>query len=426
MVATFLGLLTALALMFGRHVIPEYTSEVVLPDTMLSFFFGLSLFFSLLPWVWTIFSTSGTKNTPATLAPLRSCVWDRRMYRYSIGIQILSFLGIVVVSQDLLPPIWGLALSIVYIGGILDLLKNAYIRLQYRRTASGVAEWFIESMKEAVQKRDARLHTIIFEMIFSTIVDYMHCGLFGSLKTLCQDLLTETDLWIGAIAGLRLYSVPTEQEETMLDRYMIAEAKTAKRLMWVAREACDLGTPIAFEESVLLTGKLFLAFHAHHESLGFILLVSLSQTAQTLDGKIDPMDREVEVTIGFSEVIKSLIDRSIDRRVSDKASILKVLAILETHVKASFHHEKSINPALLMQPFAEIGQMLAFSRYAALPDREEILAQLRRILAQFAAIESVSSRFEMLGPGTDTGASYREDLPFTTPREKPQEPQPRS
>jgi hypothetical protein len=197
---------------------------------------------------------------------------------------------------------------------------------------------------------------------------------------------------------------------------------TAKRLAWVIKEACVIGSPTALEESVRLTGKLFLTFHGYHPSLGFLLLVTLSQISQKAEGKIERWEFDVELMSVFSEVIKSLIDKSLERGIPDTASIIKVLAILETHVKESFRREKSVNPAFLMQPFAEIGQMLAAPRYNALKDREEIIAVLRRILAQFAAIENVTGRLEITGEGTDTKASFREDLPFTIPRAKTEDP----
>jgi hypothetical protein len=159
-----------------------------------------------------------------------------------------------------------------------------------------------------------------------------------------------------------------------------------------------------------------LTFHGYHESLGFLLLMTLVRETVRADGEIAAADRDVEVISGFSEVTKALIDRAVVRGLSDKGAILKVLAILEARVKESFRREKTINPALLMQPFAEVGQMLAGASYSTLPDREEIIAELRRILNQFAALEGVTSRLEVSVEGTDTASSFHEDLPFTAPR----------
>jgi hypothetical protein len=421
MVATFLGVLSAIALIVCANSISGFAAGLYVPDTALFFFFVVSLFFSALPWVWTLFLTLGSENNAIEACSLRSNIHDRRLYVYAGGVILSSLTGLIVVSQELVTPIWVLGCSGILIGLVLDFLRLAYFRLHYRRSAEGIADWFIETMKRAVRKRDERLHTMTFEMVFAVIIAYMQSSQPGELRLFCQKIVGAADLWLGAIARLRMFRLPSEGEESLLDRYSVAEAMTAKRLSWLVKESGDIGSPMAFEEAVRFTGRLFMAFHNFHPSLGFLLLFSLSQTSQKMEGKLERWDRDLEVSIGFSEVVKSLIDRSLDRGVSDKDSIMKVLSILETHVKVSFRQEKNMNPAFLMQPFAEIGQMLGDSRYNALPDRDEILAQLRKVLAQFAAIENVSGRLEITGAGTDTKASFREDLPFAGERKKPPE-----
>ena len=421
MMATFLAFLFAAALVLCANSVSGFAAGLYVPDTALFAFFVLSLFFSALPWVWTLFLTLGSEDNALSDTALRSNLRDRRMYLYSGAVVVASLAGLVLVSQEMIAPLWVFVCSGILIGFILDCLRLAYFRMHYRRTSEGLAEWFLETMNRSVRRRDERLHTIAFEMVFSVIIAYMYKGLPGELRLFCQKIMTGTDLWLGSIARLKMFSLPSEGEASLLDHYTVAEAMTAKRLSWLVKEACELGNPVAFEETVRFTGRLFVAFHNLHPSLGFLLLVSLSQTAQKVEGKIERWDRDLDISIGFSEIIKSLIDRSVDRSVSDKDSILKVLAILETHIRASFQQEKSINPAFLMQPFAEVGQMLGDAKYQALPDREEILAQLRRILTQFAALDAVPGHMEISGAGTDTKSSFHEDLPFT--RKPPKEPQ---
>ena len=416
MLATLIGAFTAAVLAVCVRFVPGFEAELMFPQTLFEFFFGISLFSSSLPWLWTLFLSLGAETSPLSASALRSNIDDRKMVFYSAGMVLVSLVGIVVISQPLIPMVWCFALAVVCAGIVLDLLRMAYFRLCYRRSPEGIAEWSIETMQTAIRKRDERHHTISFEMVFSLIVAYMKKGEFGALRLFCQKIVSASDLWLGSIARLSLFRIPADNEETLLDRYMLAEAMTAKRLAWVVKEACDTGSTMALEEVVRFVGKLFMAFHAHHESLGFLLLLTLSQVTQKTEGKIEAWDRNVEVLSAFSEVIKALVDRCVDRGISDKASILKVLSILETRVKETFRREKAINPAFLMQPFAEIGQMLANSRYSNFPDRDAIVADLRRILAQFAALEGVTSRLDVGGGDTDTRASFHEDLPFTTPR----------
>jgi hypothetical protein len=156
---------------------------------------------------------------------------------------------------------------------------------------------------------------------------------------------------------------------------------------------------------------MFLAFHNRHESLGQFLLYSLAQSMHRGGTPTEQIERDLEVSATFSEIVKSLIDRSTAKAISDSLTITKVLKTLDTYLKESFRLNKSINPALLMQPFAEIGNMLAAKKYDTLPDRDTILAELKRLLAQFAALETVSTHLENLSE-SDTAASYKEDLPF--------------
>lgn len=414
---TFLGICAAVALLVGL----ELEAPLTLPNTFFEVFFVVSLFFSSLPWVWTLILSLGAETNPISAKALRSNMQDRLMYLYSCGVIIASFAGIIIMSYQPIPVVWCFGISVILAGIILDLLRLAYFRLQYRRSPEGIADWFVERMKVAVRRHDERLHALSFEMVFTLIAGYIKCGELGGLRIFCQKIVAASDLWLGAMAKLSLFRIPSETEETLLDRYSLAEAMTAKRLAWIIKEACEEGSPTALEEIVRFAGKLFLSFHGYHPLLGFVILVTLSQVNQKVDGKIDRWDRDAEINAVFSEIVKSLIDKVLERRIPDTESIAKVLAILETHVKESFRREKMVNPAFLMQPFAEIGQMLAAPRYEALPDREEIIANLRRILAQFAALETVTGRIEIQGEGTDTASTFHEDLPFTRPPKMPRE-----
>lgn len=422
MIATLIGIFASLAVVVGVHMSPEFEDAFLFPDTLFAFLFGAFLLFSLLPWIWAIFLTLNTETSVVSSAAVRSNLKDRRMVLLSGAVIALCFAGIIVVSQPLISLTWSFGLCAVLLGTILDLLRAAYLRLQTRRLPEGVADWLVETMREAVRKHDEKLYTLSFETVFTLIIEYMRSGRIGSLRLFTAKILGASDLWLGSIAKIGLFRVPTEHEETFLDRYSLAEARTAKRLAWVVHEACAIGNPTAVEESVRLIGRLFLIFHAYHASLGFLLLMALSQTSQKMEETEEKRELDVEISSAFSEVIKALVDRSIERRTAETATIAKVLAILETHVKELFRREKGMNPALLMQPFAEIGQMVGSERYQALADRDEIIAHLRRILAQFAALETVAGRLEISGEGTDTKASFHEDLPFTLPRTPADEP----
>ena len=415
MIATFISLIIALVLGLGMYVVPGFDTMVVVSKGYFELFFIVCFFLSLLPWIGMLFLCQGVEVQPISVAAQRSNLADRKLYVYSASIVGVSLLGMLVAFQSPFSQIWSFAGAVLCGGLLLDLLRKTYCRLLFRRTPEGLAEWFIEVMMESAKRGDEKWHTISFEIPFGMMMIYMRNGAYGSLRLFCSRIVEMADLWLGSIARVVMFRPQSELGDSLLDRYSRAEALAARRMAWVIQEACGLGSLPGLEEATRLAGKLFITFHGHHESLGILLLVTLSQATQKDTGKIGSWDLDREVIATFSEVVKSLIKRSMDRNIADTASILQVLGILEGTVKEILRREKTMSPVLLMQPFAEIGLMLESDRYRSLPGREEILAGLRRILSQFSVFGGVTARLEEEGEVvTDTTASFKEDLPYTS------------
>jgi len=414
MLATFFSSIAAAALVAGVLFFPDLVPALSLPTMLFQIFFFFSLFLSILPWGWAIFFSPKSEQTPISGYALRSVLSDRRLYLFSTIILICSLGGILLLSQTLLPAYHTVAISFVLAGCVVDALRWAFFRIQYRRGAPGLAEWILASMQRATRRHKPEQITEYLESVFSLLISYMKNHDIGSLRLFAQKITDAAEIFLRSIAKLNLFKLSSTPQETLLDQYNVAEAMVAKRLTWVLNTALKSDSPTNFEEAVRLYATLSLAFHNQHPSLGHILLLSLSETAHKSE-RID-WDKETEVTATLSEVIKALIDNSLERKISDYDSIKKVVTLLEMHVKELFREDRRISPALLMQPFAEIGQMLAGDDYTALPDREVLLSDLKRILSQFAALESVTSRIASSDEGTDTSASYHEDMPYM-PRE---------
>ncbi len=417
MLATFVSVIMILVLGAGVHMVPEIETMMAAPKGFFELFFGVSLFLSLLPWMGMLFLSQGAEVHPITIAALRSNIADRKLCAYSASIVAVSILGMFVLLQSMFPEVWSFAGAVLCIGILLDLVRLAYCRLQFRRTPEGLAEWFIEVMMESVKRGDEKWHTICFEIPFSLMVMYMKAGAYGSLRLFCHGIVKISDLWLGSIAHLRWLRVPGEFEVSLLDRYSQAERMTAKRIAWILQEACNLGSIAAVEEATRLAGKLFVTFHTYHESLGSVLLSTLSHASQRDCGRIGARDLDMEVVWAFSDVVKSLVERCIDRNMSDTVPILKVLGVLENKVKEIFHREKNISPAFLMQPLTELGHMLAHDRYRSLSCRDEVLADLRRLAAQIPSLVGVPVRLAENGDEvTDTKASFGDERPFSSHR----------
>lgn len=420
MLGTLMSLIVGVGVGIGVHLAPEFEIIPFLSNEYFSIFFGICFFLSLLPWIGMLFLSQGAEVQPITMAALRSNIDDKKLYLYSAGILAASLSGMVIVAQSWFHQCWSLVGTMLCAGLIVDFLRMTYLRLQFRRTPEGLVEWFIEVMMRSVKRWDERWHTISLEIPFSLMLMYMKCGAYGSLRLFCHGIVRIADLWLGSIARIKLFKIPGEFEESTLDRYTYAEVTTSKRIGWIFQEACSLGSIGGIEETSRLAGKLFLTFHKHHSSLGSLLLLTLAQATQRDLGKMRLWDFEREVVSTLSTIITSLIEQSVDRNISETSTILHILSILENKVKEIAYREKTVRPALLMQPFTEVALVLERDRYRSWPGREEVVADLRRILSHFSVMEAGTAPLTETSEATDTRASFKEDVPFSSQRHKEQ------
>jgi hypothetical protein len=330
-----------------------------------------------------LYLSQGAETQPIMMAALRSNLADWKAYAYSGGILVVSLAGLFIALQLFFPLTWSFGGVVICVGILLDLLRMAYCRVQFRRTPEGIVEWFSQVTQTSVKRRDEEWHSISFEIPFTMMGVYMKCGAYGSLRLFCNGIADMASLWLGSIARLVLFRVRTEREESLLDGYTHAEMQTAKRIAWLMQKACTLGELPGLEEITRLAGKLFVSFQSQHESLGYMLLSALSNASEGDCGKIRVVDVDVEVVSTFWEVIRSLIKRSIELNISEARAIHEVVVILENKVNLIKDREKILSPTLIMQPFAEINRMLAQVQYLSFPGREDVLLDLERLFVQF-------------------------------------------
>lgn len=407
MMATIFSVVVA-GMFFGvEGVFPGALGHVLFSNYIFQGIFCLFLFLALSPFILiSFFLGKGAKN-PIVSASVRACFCDTNLYLLSAFVFAVSIVGLVVSSQNFFYDPYVFAFSIFLLGLSFDATRLCFLRIGKCFSQDSLANWIALKIRKAIRHVDERGVFESFELIFSLLASYIKHEDMSSLRLFSRRVIGLVEELLRAVSTIPIFG--KIQNDSLLDRYSMAESLTTKRLAWTMKAADKEGSPTAIEETMRLYGKLFMVFHNHHESLGFLLLVSLSHDVLVTEGS---PEKNAEVMMICSEVIKSLIDRSYERRVSEKTSIVKILTLLETHVKTCFRKDRSINPAFLMQPFAEIGQLMGDPLYASLPERDEILMELKRILTQFAALEMVSTHVDTGEQGTDTKSSYREDLPF--------------
>jgi hypothetical protein len=410
--ATFASVLITIFVLCLTSSYPSVGTTLMFPKTPFVCFFGLFLLFSLIPWKWVVrFYGNGEAHVLSQCA-LKSQTADKRIGLYLMAVYFIAFCAVALINFSSVSASYRFLYGLVSAGILIDLARKIYCRLQFRSKAEGLVQWLLESMKSAGRTPNRDDLVEAFESTFSIISSYLKIGDIASLKLFCANIVENSDFWIRASTQLPGNADGINKDASVLDSYTIVEAMVAKRMASIARETLQSESLIALETVIWFDGKLSLAFHKRHASLGYLLLLSLSLTLQQVEGKIDRTSREIEYITMLSELIKAYIDRTISTRSSDRASIFRALALLESHLKESFRKDRTINPAFLMQPFAEVGQLIADEKYALMPDKDDIIAELRRLLSQFAALEGVRAQMDIGGEGTDTKASYQEDKPF--------------
>jgi hypothetical protein len=396
MLATMVSLIAIVFLSLGVEQVPEFETILSSFEGLFTIFFEAGIFLSLLPWICMLFISQGAEVNPITIAALRSNLADNKLRLYSIGIFAVSLLGVFVSVQSLFPSCCSIAVSLLCVGLLIDLLRMAYCRFQFRRTPEGLAEWFKDVMLISVKKSDEKWYTISYEIPFTMMGMYMKSGAYGSLRLFCHAIVNTSPLWLRSIAWFKISRL-ADYDECLLDKYVDAELKLAKRLTWLLQEARDLGSLPGLEEITRLVGRVFITFHNHHESLGNRLLSMLSDVSKRDFGKIELNDVDVEVLSTFANITQLLIERCVNRNLNDADTIHKVLALYENKVTEIFSREKRVRFDYFTQPIIVLDRMLEGSRYISFPGRESVLGSIQRVLLLVSSLVETASHASVNG-----------------------------
>jgi hypothetical protein len=182
-----------------------------------------------------------------------------------------------------------------------------------------------------------------------------------------------------------------EGDPTTLDKVNFFSAFLSKRLLWLFEVALKEHMEPLAEETISTFAKITLYFARCHQDLSHLPLLFIERTCR----EALQANQEEVTTRGcqaLAELAKSLIMLSKEKNESFKELIFLVLSHLDEILKEWFKRNKELSPALLMQPFAEVGTVFIEEEYQTVPDREEILAELRRHLAEFSTLELAVSK----------------------------------
>lgn len=176
---------------------------------------------------------------------------------------------------------------------------------------------------------------------------------------------------------------------SMLDRTTYLAAFLLRRLEWIFQRALHNHVEPISEEVLKSYAKIGYTLAKFHPTLAFLPLGFLERSIETAT-LFDCEEVAGRAEVILSELIKSFIALSQEKQESYLELVLRALTHLERGVKISYKKNSGMGVALLMQPFAEIASILVEERYKTLPNRIEILAELKRILQQFGELEGES------------------------------------
>ncbi|MDB6081918.1 MAG: hypothetical protein JWO53_1190 [Chlamydiia bacterium] len=178
---------------------------------------------------------------------------------------------------------------------------------------------------------------------------------------------------------------------SFLDKVNYLSFYIGKRLEWIYQCALDSRMiPIA-DEVIKTLGKISLYFIKSHPPTAYIPLLFIEKCGKVAV-EMNCEEGGFQASAMLSELTKKYIAISKQKQASLHDVILLSLRHIEQIVACAFQKNKEINAALLMQPFAEVGQMLGSPEYQEFPDREEIIQELRRCLTKFNALDLVMQK----------------------------------
>lgn len=297
-----------------------------------------------------------------------------------------------------------------------DLLRAAMKRLLQYSQVSFLMQKIATEVEVAVKQKEESKAMQWLEVSIESAARATMDGRINLASNALASLEGVIESYVKEVARAQVTG-PFVQESntpTFTDKVSYLAIFVCERLQWVFETALQKDMQPIADAIISQLGKLSVFFAKHNTNVASLPLSFLMKC-----GEIAQKQQETEVVtralLTLSETAKSLISHAKERNESIRDLILTALMTLEQLVKTMFKQSKDINPVLLMQPFAEIGQFIGQDNMRTFPDREEILGEIRRVLNEFQALQIVTKNMESMAPavGEDTTSSYRQDKPYT-------------
>ncbi len=304
---------------------------------------------------------------------------------------------------------------IVAFGAAFDLLRRLFFHVARYADVSFLLERMAKQVTKYLKHKDetAALNAIV--VVVETCNLAIHKGQITVAGSCIDSIQKLTEVYIQEMAQSELLNALhlAEEAPSFLDKVNVLCLVTCERLLWIyERSLAEHAEPVA-EVIIAVFGKMSLTFSRYNERPALLPLAFVSKCAVISQAK----GREefvIRSALALSETCKAFIRLSHEKKQSCKEQIFACIVNMEEVIKMLFRANKSINPVLLMQPFAEVAQFIGADAMQSVLDREEILGELKRVLTQFQSLQvvvpAVADMMDMAAK--DTSSTFAQDSPF--------------
>lgn len=414
MIGTILSLITAI--FFAFHI---YGAGGWLPSFGNPFFVVSSLTLLIAGFLGSFLSWQSIVRTQQkVMAAAQEFFFKDNLLRLAMG--YLFALVLFSLYMTLAVPIAGAVATatMIYIWFVTFGIGFDVLRWYVRRCYSySNVEFLVQKvnheLERAVTSKDETKAFQLIEMAIETCASAMRKGQIGfatSSLSLVQQLV---ETYVKQAARIEVMQLE-KSGPTFLDKVNFICIFVSERLEWVFEIALKEDMQPLCDNLISQYGKLGVFFARHYPQAATLPISFLMKCAKLAQEKGES-EVVTRAALTLSETCKAFLAVTKERNESIRELSIGTLNSLEKLVKMIFKKSKEINPILLMQPFAEIGEFIGSDQMKSFPDRDIILNEIRRILMEFQSLQIVKQNMETIAPAVaeDTTATFKEDHPYT-------------
>lgn len=188
----------------------------------------------------------------------------------------------------------------------------------------------------------------------------------------------------------------------LVERLQVLVIYISQRVLWIMKDALHNNVLPIGEHAISFLGRVSCYLVNKHPEIAHVPMVQLMAAVQELSPKEIELI-EVHLAVTFSEVIKTMLHEARAQKRVLIEPLMHLLRLLGLQMRESYQRKSGQNIALLMQPFAEIAEMLAEPEIAGLNGISQVKEELQRVFMQFSTLEAIQTG--TFQPAAQTGFS---------------------